>query len=118
MNVIDFEQSKCRRFQTYLDSYLNNELLVETTHDVLKHLESCPACSEALAVRQRVKRLLKSAIVKDAAPAELKEKIKRSIRKDSSINWRRWAMVAAAAVVLIAVSVGVSQLWKRGAPAQ
>lgn len=38
------ESMKCQEFKKVMDSFLSDELLVETNHDVLRHLESCPAC--------------------------------------------------------------------------
>ena len=35
-----------------MDSYLGDELLVETNHEVLRHLENCPACRSELAARR------------------------------------------------------------------
>lgn len=116
MNVISFEQNNCRRVQAYIDSYLNNELLVETTHEVLRHLEKCPNCTEALQSRRQVKELLKGAVLKDSAPTDLQERIRMRIRKDSSASWQRWMLVAAAMIALIAGGSGVLQLLKRGAP--
>ncbi len=80
MKVIGFEQNYCKRIETLLDSYLNNELLVETTHEVLKHIRGCLNCSEALRVRERVKAILQTAVRREAFPLALQEKIKRSIR--------------------------------------
>ena len=116
MNVISFEQNNCRRIQAYLDSYLNNELLDETTHEVLRHLEKCPNCSDALRSRRQVKELLKGAVLKDSAPTDLQERISRSIRKKPSTNRMRWMLAAAAMIALIAGGSGVLQLLKRGAP--
>jgi len=105
MNVINFEQHNCKKLRAYLDSYLNNELLVETTHEVLRHLENCPECSEALENRRRVKQRLKTAVMKESAPPALEEKIRKSIRKDTARGWPVWMLVAAAAVILIAVGI-------------
>lgn len=117
MNVINFEQNNCKWVQAYLDSYLNKELLVETTHKVSKHLENCANCYEALLVRQQVKEILKRAVLKDSAPTDLQEKIKRSIRQNSSSNRTRWMLVAAAAIALIAAAGGALQLLNRDTPA-
>lgn len=113
MNVINFEPHHCKKLRAYLDSYLNNELLVETTHEVLRHLEHCPACVEALENRRRVKQLLKTAVMKESASPALQEKIRKSIRQDSSRGWPVWTLVAAAAVILIAVSLAGLRLWNR-----
>src|SRR5438270_5089948 len=110
MSIINFEQHHCQRLRAYLDSYLNNELLVETTHEVLRHLEHCLACSEALENRRRIKELLKAAVMKESAPPALQEKIRKRIRKDSSRGWPTWTLVAAAAVILVAVSLAGLQL--------
>lgn len=117
MNVINFEQHNCKKVQSYLDSYLNNELLVETTHEISKHLEDCANCHEALLVRQRVKELLKGAVLKDAAPIDLQEKVRRSIRKNSPPNRARWMLVAAAMIALTVAGIGALQLFNRGTPA-
>ncbi|HST23955.1 MAG TPA: zf-HC2 domain-containing protein [Blastocatellia bacterium] len=116
MNVINFEQHNCKKVQSYLDSYLNNELLVETTHEISKHLENCANCHEALLVRQRVKELLKGAVLKDAAPIDLQEKVRRSIRKNSPPNRARWMLVAAAMIALTVAGIGALQLFNRGTP--
>src|SRR5437868_3190197 len=115
MNIINFEPHHCQQLRAYLDSYLNNELLVETTHEVLRHLEHCPACVEALENRRRVKQLLKTAVMKESASPALQEKIRKRIRKDSSRGWPVWTLVAAAAVLLIAVSIAGLRLWDRTA---
>jgi mycothiol system anti-sigma-R factor len=117
MNVINFEKNNCNKFQAYLDSYLNDELLVETTHDVSIHLENCPNCYEAFLVRQQVKELLKGAVLKDSAPNDLQEKIRRSIRRESSPGWPRWMLVAAAMIALITAGSVALQLLNRGTPA-
>ena len=45
-----------------IDSYLSDELLVETNHDVLRHLENCPACRSHLASCRALRTRLRSAI--------------------------------------------------------
>jgi len=99
MNVINFEQKACERIRRYLDSYLSNELLVETNHEVLKHLESCQSCAEALAVRTRVKNLLREAVQREVAPAALREKVQRKLR--SSPVQTNWVLAAVAAALVI-----------------
>jgi anti-sigma factor RsiW len=80
MKVIGFERNYCKKIQVYLDSYLNSELLVETTHEVLKHLRECLDCFEALRVRQRVKAILRAAVRREVAAEALQKRIQKSIR--------------------------------------
>lgn len=55
---------QCREFREIADSYLNDELLVETNHGFLKHLESCAQCRRELAARREVRAGLRAAVAK------------------------------------------------------
>jgi mycothiol system anti-sigma-R factor len=107
MNVINFEQKSCQRIRRYLDSYLSNELLAETNHEVLQHLEKCPACAAALETRARVKRLLQRAVLSESAPDGLREGIQKKIRSTPRRN--NWMLAVAAAVVLALGGWGIWQ---------
>lgn len=56
----------CQRVRELADSYLSGQLLVETNHDVVRHLETCPACREEMAARRALRTRLKGAM--EAAP--------------------------------------------------
>ncbi|HTG15728.1 MAG TPA: zf-HC2 domain-containing protein [Blastocatellia bacterium] len=106
MNVLEFEHGYCKRIKVYLDSYVNNELMVETTHEVLRHLDSCKECAAELEAKTRVKSLLQNAVLRDGAPAALRERIRRDIRRGAEAWWSprnhvmQWTLAAAAALVL------------------
>jgi hypothetical protein len=106
MNVINFEDGHCKRIRSYLDSYLNNELMVETNHEVLTHLERCKACSRSLEGRARLKAQLKRAVMQDYAPATLRERIGVDLRRSRgfSFNTLSLSLAAAAAVLVIAMA--------------
>jgi hypothetical protein len=119
MKVISMEKKLCEKTQESLDAYLDNELLVETNQEVLKHLESCPACSEALQVRRRHKARLKQAVNAQVVPTSLQNRIQAAIRDDSSVRsnqaiWGRWPLAAAALLLLSLCGLGTFQLWKLG----
>ena len=52
----------CRDFKDITDSYLSNELLVETNHEVLQHLEACSNCRSELAARRELRERLRKAV--------------------------------------------------------
>src|SRR5260221_10639033 len=52
---------QCRELRDIADSYLAEELLVETNHEVLRHLEGCPACREEVSARRQLRMGLKHA---------------------------------------------------------
>jgi anti-sigma factor (TIGR02949 family) len=108
MKVIGFEQNQCKKIRSYLDSYLSNELMVETNHEVLKHVDSCQGCADALASRARIKQVLRQAVMQDEAPAGLRYRIQKDIRKSAApVRWGQWALIAAAVVVLMVGAIGV-----------
>lgn len=53
----------CRDFQEIIDSYLSDELLTETNHDVLRHMEDCANCRNVIEARRAVRSHLKSAVI-------------------------------------------------------
>jgi len=122
MSVLEFEQGYCKRIRVYLDSYVNNELMVETTHEVLRHLEHCEQCAAELEAKTQTKNLLKGAVLRDNAPSALRERIQRDIRKTEAPWWSprtrfvEWALVAAAAAVLFAGGWSVLHSSNSGRP--
>lgn len=116
MNVIKFEQNRCKKIQADLDSYLNNELPSETAKEVSTHLENCPDCQNALLTRQQVKAMLKRAVLKEAAPTELQQKIKSSLRQNPSTSRTWWMITAAAMIALIIGGTIALRLSHRSTP--
>jgi anti-sigma factor (TIGR02949 family) len=106
MNTINFNEAVCKRIRPQLDHYLSNELSVETNHEVMKHLEACPACSQELEARMRVKNLLRRAVQSEIAPPALQQRIEGRIRASESSFLQlslsaRWALAAVAALVVV-----------------
>ena len=121
MKVISMEKKLCEKIQKSLDAYVDNELLVETNQEVLKHLESCPACSEAVQLRLRNKARLKLAVNAEVVPGSLRNRIQAAIREENSVRskqaaWPRWSLAAAAALLLSLSGLGTLQLWKFAKP--
>ncbi|MEP7147282.1 MAG: hypothetical protein ABI857_00160 [Acidobacteriota bacterium] len=57
---------KCREFREISESYLSDELLVETHHQVNHHLEHCSDCRTDFASRRALRRRVSSAAVNAA----------------------------------------------------
>ena len=54
---------KCLDFRELIDSYLCDELLTETNHEVLRHLEDCATCRGVIENRRILRSKIKSAII-------------------------------------------------------
>ena len=87
MNRIQFGQGGCEKTLRYLDAYINNELTVETNHDVVRHLDACAACSEELDARTRMRSRLKAAVKAQSVPPDLQVRIREQIGSSDSGNW-------------------------------
>jgi anti-sigma factor RsiW len=61
---------ECRDVRQLADSFLSEQLLVETNHELLKHLETCPDCRREIAGRRALRDKLRAAFVhaEDLAP--------------------------------------------------
>ena len=109
MNSFSFDSKRCERIRQHLDSYLSNELLVETTSEVVQHLENCQGCSRELDARIRVRDVLQRAVVSRPVPdsirADVLHKLRESqVRSFAGAGLRRWALGLAA---LAAIVVGL-----------
>ncbi|MCO6509347.1 MAG: zf-HC2 domain-containing protein [Aridibacter famidurans] len=116
----------CRDFRELLDSYLSDELLTETNHDILRHLEECAACRGEIEGRRAVRARLRSA-VRTAPEFEmhggLEEKVRDRLRNrrtggsrlSSGLFGFRPGWIAAAACLLIVAVFGSMYLLRSGA---
>ncbi|HET9530023.1 MAG TPA: zf-HC2 domain-containing protein [Blastocatellia bacterium] len=116
MNVISFDNRNCKKIRTYLDSYTNNDLPDETRDEVSNHLKACAACSREMDARLRMKNLLQNAVKRDAAPAELRERVQREVRKNRTVTARRYWAAAAAMFALLLSGWAVVRLLQAPAP--
>ncbi|HQR34681.1 MAG TPA: hypothetical protein PLK30_18230 [Blastocatellia bacterium] len=55
----------CRNYKELLDSYLCQELAVETNHQMLNHAEYCPKCRAEMASRRNMRDALRRACFKE-----------------------------------------------------
>ncbi len=114
---------QCKNFHEIADSYLSDELLVETNHEVFRHLENCEDCRTELAVRRELRSKLRSAVInspKSVINPAFAVKLRAELRKNAPQEsiWTELRreifslkfLAATAAVLLIALFVGLSPL--------
>jgi predicted anti-sigma-YlaC factor YlaD len=102
MNIVNFNERACDRYRRYFDAYLDNEILIETSQDVLQHLNSCRECARILEGRARAKQRVRDAVTKAQAPPEFVAALRSRLRKLRSFfvsNTVRWTMAAAAVLL-------------------
>ena len=114
MSVVNFDAKQCERIGRQLDAYLSNELLVETTSEVLRHLEKCEACSGELGSRVRVREALQRAAARQIPPEYLRKAIHQRLRSAQTAFFGGFRVMAwAVALVSLALVVVGGQQWLR-----
>src|SRR5258707_14145086 len=107
---------ECRDIREMADSFLAEELLTETNHEILRHVETCRACRADLAarrtLREGIRRAVKNASNLDSRPefiAQLRTNLHNEARRlliRRGLRFRGWW--ALAATVLLAVALGLA----------
>ena len=93
MNRIQFGEGGCEKTRKYLDAYVSNELMVETNHEVLRHIEGCPACEAEVDARARLRSRLKAEVTAQSVPPEIQVRIREQIRTSRTENWVHLASI-------------------------
>jgi len=88
MKPVDIGKPDCKKVMALLDFYLSSELTIETTTEVVTHVDRCPQCLAAFHARERVKRKLQAAVNRGDVSPELRHRVSRTIRKMSG-SWIR-----------------------------
>jgi putative zinc finger protein len=107
---------QCRDARELLDSFLAEELLVETNHELLQHLAACPACQSELEGRSRLRVGLREAFgraadlqlragFQDEIAAQLRATARRGLRQRWTARW-----LAVAASLLLVTGMGLYML--------
>lgn len=73
----------CRKFKELLDSYLCQELAVETNHTMLSHAEHCAHCRCELASRRNLRTALRRACEQDRMSDEACERLRALLRAEA-----------------------------------
>ena len=118
---------ECHDFRERADSYLSDELLVETNHDVIRHLESCPDCRRELAARRELRSRLRQGFQR-APDLQMNEEFAQilktqlreiALRRSRSLVVMRLGYIAVAASLVIVAALGfraLQQRWRSQTP--
>jgi anti-sigma factor RsiW len=104
---------ECRDIRELADSFLSEQLLVETTHDILRHLSQCSSCRTEMESRRRLRTALRGAFERSSelrATPEFLASVGRHVREHQSsrslrTRWSLRPMMAIAATLLLVSAV-------------
>jgi hypothetical protein len=98
----------CRDVREVADSFLCEELLTETNHEILRHLDTCPSCRAEIDARRRFRAALRTAFehAPELQPAgEFADRLRDRLREaavETPRSWTfsgRWLVLAAGLVI-------------------
>ena len=105
----------CRDVREVADSFLCEELLTETNHEILRHLEACPSCRTEVDARRRLRGALRVAFERapDLQPAAaFRDRLRGQLRDAAAHTThqsralpRRWLALAAGLVLTAGMTV-------------
>lgn len=113
----------CRDVREVADSFLCDELLTETNHEILQHLDTCASCRTEIDGRRTLRRTLRDAF--DRAPElqprpEFLDRLRGDLRDAPAQDHRSWMFsrrwFAIAAGLVLAAGLGGAVLIKRSTP--
>jgi hypothetical protein len=111
----------CKDFKEIADSYLSNELLVETNHEVLQHLENCANCRRELGARRELRDILRVA-VKSSPSNQINpifaKKLTNNLRESAFGKQKSWnfigaKMILASAFAVLILTIAFGLIWQK-----
>jgi Putative zinc-finger len=78
----------CRNFKEVLDSYLSDELAVETNHAVMRHAEHCANCRTEMNARRNLRGVLREAVTATTVTPEFQNRLRERLRAEATTNVR------------------------------
>jgi len=116
---------QCREVRDFADSFLSEQLLVETNHEVLRHLDGCPECRSEMASRRALRATIQRAFTNAESlrmRGEFRDGTVSRLRAIAFPKTRRhflgvWRYIAAAVVLVAATWMGLFLLSSRASAA-
>jgi hypothetical protein len=102
MTQLTFDEWACRNTRAKLDSYIDDELLVETNLELARHFQGCEACAHEAAERRELRGRLRAAARAVPAPVGLDERVRTRLRREGRSK-APWSLMAVAAAVVLSL---------------
>ena len=105
----------CRDVRAVADSFVTEEWLTETNHDVRRHLDSCVTCRTEFEARRRLRLALRTAFNRatDVQPPvgfadRLRDRLRdASVQRPRRLTFPRWFALAAGLILATALAAAV-----------
>jgi anti-sigma factor RsiW len=99
MTQPSFGGQACKRALARLDSYIDDELLVESSLEVMEHFERCKGCMEEERERRKIRARLQTAVREVRVPRTLEWRVQDRLRQARRPQPKRLHLMAIAATL-------------------
>lgn len=111
--------AECQSIRDRLDAFVDRELTPEVSAEVSRHVANCPDCSQELNTIRTVRSRLRTAVLSQPVPDDLRQRVDAVLRDQQPIPGRparMWVPLATAAMIAIGfgLSWDVYRTWAGG----
>ena len=102
----------CKQVRRLISPYLDSELSRSETFEVCEHLRQCPDCAARFEQERVAEELIRERLLRTRMPEPLWDRIQRKLTRRGLAPWNRyaWTLATAAALLLVALGVGLWNL--------
>jgi len=93
-----FGEQACQKVLARLDSYIDNELLTESSLELVEHFQRCTACTRESQERRNVRARLQTAVREVRVPPGLEDRVRDRLRQTREPSPKRFHLMAIAAL--------------------
>jgi hypothetical protein len=91
----------CQKFRANLDSYIDHELLTESSLEMIEHFRRCASCTQEAQERRNVRQRLRDAVHEVPVPAGLEERVRDRLRQSKQPQPKKLLLMAIAAALAL-----------------
>ena len=101
MTQTRFGEQACQKVLARLDSYIDNELLTESSLELMEHFQRCTACTRESQERRNVRARLQTAVREVRVPQGLEDRVRDRLRQTREPRPKRFHLMSIAATLAV-----------------
>lgn len=101
MTQTRFGEQACQKVLARLDSYIDNELLTESSLELVEHFQRCTVCTRESQERRNVRARLQTAVREVRVPQGLEDRVRDRLRQTREPRPKRFHLMSIAATLAV-----------------
>jgi anti-sigma factor (TIGR02949 family) len=101
MTQTRFGEQACQKVLARLDSYIDNELLTESSLELMEHFQRCTACTRESQERRNVRARLQTAVRDVKVPPGLEDRVRDRLRQTREPRPKNFLLMSIAATLAV-----------------